>query len=211
MKKFLTFNKVLCIAPHPDDVEYSMAGTIIKHNNTHFDILCLTQGGDCDSTTSSDRLNEVKSAWDKSKIDNYKLYFSNNKFLKEKGSDEWINWIEQNFLSKNKYDCIITPSNEDSHFEHKIVCEFGYPLTRISDISLLEYYSPSTLETWIPDTFVDISDIYDIKLNMLDEFKSQKNKTYFNSATILGFHTNFRCSKRGINITEQFKIKQMFL
>ena len=60
--KFLNFNKVLCLSPHPDDVEYSMGGTVIKHTDTHFDILCLTQGGDCDETTSSSRLKEVKNS-----------------------------------------------------------------------------------------------------------------------------------------------------
>ena len=43
--KFLNFNRVLCLSPHPDDVEYSMLGTIIKHSSTTFDVLCLTKGG----------------------------------------------------------------------------------------------------------------------------------------------------------------------
>ena len=34
--KFLNFNKVLCLSPHPDDVEYSMLGTILKYNGTKF-------------------------------------------------------------------------------------------------------------------------------------------------------------------------------
>lgn len=209
--KLLNFDRVLCVSPHPDDIEYSMGGTILKCNNTHFDILCLTQGGDCDATTGINRLAEVKNAWNKSNLENYSLYFSDTKFLKERGTDEWINWIETNFILKNKYDCIITPSNYDSHFEHKIVCELGYPLTRISNISLMEYYSPSTLETWIPNLFIDIEDVYEIKMDMLSEFISQSNKTYFQTNTLLGFHTNFRCSKRGIKIAEQFRIKQIFL
>ena len=28
--KFLGFNKVLCLSPHPDDVEFGMMGTILK-------------------------------------------------------------------------------------------------------------------------------------------------------------------------------------
>ena len=32
-------------SPHPDDVEYSMLGSIMKHQDTHFDILCMTKGG----------------------------------------------------------------------------------------------------------------------------------------------------------------------
>ena len=43
--KFLNFNKVLCLSPHPDDVEYSMLGTVMKHSDTQFDILCMTKGG----------------------------------------------------------------------------------------------------------------------------------------------------------------------
>ena len=209
--KFLNFDRIICISPHPDDVEYSMAGTILKYNDTHFDILCLTQGGDCDETTGSGRIEEVKNVWKRSNIDNFSLYFTNNKLLKELGEDEWINYIESNFINKFKYDCIITPSQFDSHFEHKIVCNLGYALTRINPISLIEYYSPSTLETWIPNVFIDINDVYETKINMLMEFKSQIHKTYFSINTLNEFHTNFRCSKRKIGKVEQFKFKQIFL
>jgi LmbE family N-acetylglucosaminyl deacetylase len=56
--KFLNFNRVLVLAPHPDDAEYSMSGVVLKYTDTHFDILCLTQGGDCDSTT--DKIDYMK-------------------------------------------------------------------------------------------------------------------------------------------------------
>ncbi len=102
--KFLGFNKVLCLAPHPDDVEYSMGGTIIKHYNTQFDILCLTQGGDCDVTTGNSRLDEVRNSWESTGITNINLYFSPYKLLKEKGEDEWVNYIETNFVNKNNYE-----------------------------------------------------------------------------------------------------------
>jgi len=209
--KFLGFNKVLCLSPHPDDVEYSMSGTIIKHTDTQFDVLCLTQGGDCDITTSNSRLNEVRNSWESTLIKNVDLFFSGNKFLKEKGEDEWINYIETEFLSKNQYDCICTPSPLDSHFEHKTVSNLGWPLTRISSISLIEYYSPSTLEYWIPNTFIDISLVYDKKINMLKEFTSQQHRSYFSLDTLKGFHTNFQCSKKGFPLVEQFNLKQLFL
>ena len=40
--KFLNLEKVLCISPHPDDVELAMMGTIMRHQETRFDVLCLT-------------------------------------------------------------------------------------------------------------------------------------------------------------------------
>ena len=208
--KFLNFNKVLCLAPHPDDVEYSMGGTIIKNYNTQFDILCLTQGGDCDETTDVNRLDEVRNSWESTSIININLFFSSNKFLKEKGEDEWVNYIETNFINKNNYDCICTPSSKDSHFEHKIVSNLGWPLTRIKSISLIEYYSPSTLEEWTSNMFIDISEVYKIKLRMLKQFKSQQHRSYFEEDTIKGFHTNFQCSKKGTELVEQFNLKQLF-
>lgn len=209
--KFLGFNKVLCLSPHPDDVEYSMGGTIIKNTTTQFDILCLTQGGNCDITTSDSRLNEVLNSWKSTNSPNTNLFFTSNKILKEKGEDEWVNYIENNFLIKNNYDGICIPSSKDSHFEHKIVSNLGWPLTRIKPISLVEYCSPSTLESWIPNTFVDISKFYKIKLKMLKEFTSQQHRPYFRENTIKGFHTNFQCSKKGIELVEQFNLKQSFI
>ena len=61
--KFLGYNKVLCLSPHPDDVEYSMSGTIIKYSDTQFDIVTLTHGGDFDSTNDNPRKNEVSDFW----------------------------------------------------------------------------------------------------------------------------------------------------
>ena len=213
--KFLNFNKVLCLSPHPDDIEYSMGGTIIKNYDTHFDILCLTQGGDCDKTTSANRLDEVRNSWESTGITNVDLSFSPNKFLKEKGEDEWVNYIETNYIIPDTagytYDCICTPSSKDSHFEHKIVSNLGWPLTRVKSISLIEYYSPSALETWIPNTFIDISEVYKTKLRMLKQFTSQQHRPYFKEDTIRGFHTNFQCSKKGTELVEQFKLKQLFL
>ena len=119
--------------------------------------------------------------------------------------------IDENYTNKEKYDCIITPSEFDSHFEHRIVSNFGWPLTRIKGISLIEYYSPSTLEKWIPNMFIDISDVYNTKLNMLKQFKSQQHRSYFSKETIDGFHTNFQCSKKGYNMIERFNLKQLFV
>ena len=84
--KFLGFDKVLCLSPHPDDVEYAMAGTILKYTDTHFDIVCMTQGGDCDDTTNLTRLGEVDKSWNESNANNYELFFTPYKFLKELSS-----------------------------------------------------------------------------------------------------------------------------
>ena len=59
--KFLNNNKVLCLSPHPDDIEYSMLGSMMLYNETQFDVLCLTEGGakGYDPTNNENRRNEL--------------------------------------------------------------------------------------------------------------------------------------------------------
>lgn len=204
--KFLNFNRVLCLSPHPDDSEYSIAGVIIKHQDTQFDILCLTQGGDCDITTGINRIDEVLNAWSVAEVLNCSLHFSDVKYLKEKAVDEWINYIEHNFTKKFEYDCIMVPSEYDSHFEHVLISSFAAPLARINPYSIIQYRSPSTLDKWTPNLFVSLKDFYYIKKKMLLEFKSQTHHKYFSESVLDGFHTNFQCMKKDQGFVESYKI-----
>ena len=204
--KFLNFNRVLCLSPHPDDTEYSMAGVVSKYTDTHFDILCLTQGGDCDASTGAKRIQEVVAAWSVSGAFNYALHFSDVKFLKQRGVDEWISYIEQNFTRKHDYDCIMTTTEHDSHFEHVQVSTFAAPLARIKPYSIIQYRSPSTLDKWTPNLFVSLGDFYNTKKTMLTQFKSQIHHEYFSEFVLDGFHTNFQCMKKGQGFVESYKI-----
>ena len=223
--KFLNYNRVLCLSPHPDDVEYGMLGTIMKYKDTKFDIVVLSQGGDFDKSTAKERQDECRKVWEH--IDNINGYFiEDSKFIKEKDVDEWINILENKF-DISLYDCIITPSPLDSHFEHKIVSDFTYALVRRSKCGIIQYKSPSTLDNWTPNFFIDLNQlvnrdkkdghsddthrlfmayIWYIKLNKLQLFESQQDKTYFEESSIQSFHSNYQCSTRGMNNVESFKI-----
>jgi N-acetylglucosamine malate deacetylase 1 len=204
--KFLNFNRVLCLAPHPDDAEYSMAGVVLKYPDTHFDILCLTEGGYCDATTSQSRHQEVKDAWSKSGVHNYSLYFSDVPVFRVRGIDEWVKYIEDNYAYKNKYECILTTSDTDSHHEHVSVSSLAAPLSRATPYSIIQYRSPSTLDTWEPNLFISLDDVYETKKGMLQGFQSQIDKPYFRDKVLDGFHTNFQCMKKGKGFVESFKI-----
>jgi len=204
--KFLGFDKVLCLSPHPDDVEYSMSGTILKYKDTHFDIVTLTSGGDFDDTNKAPRVTEVVNFW--KGIENVSLQFGVNDSFKCMDEAAWINWIEKSYLQD--HDAILLTTEHDSHFEHRLVSKFGLALTRIKPISLVEYMSPSTQRTWQPNIFVDIFHQFGLKKTLLKKFKSQQSRSYFKSDQINGFHTEFQCSKKGILTVEQFNIKQDF-
>jgi len=204
--KFLNFNKVLCLAPHPDDAEYSMAGVVLKYPSTHFDILCLTEGGYCDTTTSQARHQEVRDAWSKSGVANYSLYFSDVPVFRLRGVDEWIKYIEDTYTHNNTYECIMTTSEFDSHHEHVAVASLAASLSRAAPYSIVQYKSPSTLDAWIPNLFVSLDGVYSTKKDMLQGFQSQINKPYFREEVLNGFHTNFQSMKKGKGFVESFRI-----
>jgi LmbE family N-acetylglucosaminyl deacetylase len=204
--KFLNFNRVFCLSPHPDDVEYSIAGTILKYKDTIFDVLCLSEGGGFDITTSKLRHEEVINSWKLNDSNNYNLYFSDVKFLADKNIDGWISYIESLYTNVNSYDAILCTSEFDSHQEHVIVSSLAAPLSRIKPYSIIQYKSPSTLDTWVPNLFISIDSVYQTKKEMLQLFKSQKDKVYFQDRVVDGYHTNFQCMKKGKGYVEQFKI-----
>ena len=102
------------------------------------------------------------------------------------------------------------PTKEDSHFEHKIVNELAFPLTRIKGISILEYRTPSTLDLWSPNTFTNITEFFDKKQKQLMLFESQKDRWYFQEDLLKSFHSNFQSYKKGIKYVEQFKTIQLY-
>ena len=192
--KLFNFNKVLCLSPHPDDVEYSMLGTIMKYPGTQFELLQLAQGGDCDPTTNSSRLEEVKNVWEKSKCKNININFTEHKFIRELAEDKWINKIENHL---ENIDAIFLPNECDSHFEHRFISGFGPALIRNKNISLIQYYTPSTQDEWNPNLYIDIKNIYDLKIDALNEFKSQSHRYYFRKDVLRAFHSDFSVLKKG--------------
>jgi len=209
--KFLNLNNVLCLSPHPDDVELGVMGTIFKYTDTKFDVLCLTKGGakGYDETNKIDRREEVNNAWKVTYPDNVKIHHSEKDYFEDLTEPGWINYIENKFVKKKKYSGILIPTGDDSMFEHRFVNKFGSALCRFSPMSLIEYHTVSTVNDWKPNLFIDIESVYPKKIKSLEEFKSQITKSYLQKKSLNAFHSNFQCSKRGMGMVEQFKIIEL--
>ena len=205
--KFLNSNYVLCIGAHPDDVEYGMAGTFEKCYETEFTVMVMSSGGDFDNTTSeTDRKSENEKIWTMFENVDGVVY---DKFVKSQAEDEMVNFIE-NSIYKN-FNCIVTTPNEDSHFEHRMINNLGPALCRRSPITLVEYRTPSTLNHWIPNYFMELTDNeYRHKKLALSRFKSQQRAPYFSEKSIDSFHHNFLCSKKGLEVVESYRIVENF-
>ena len=213
--RFLNCDRVLCLAAHPDDVEYGMLGSIMKYTDTKFDILVLSEGGNFDESTSIDRHKECESIWDD--IDNITGHFLSIKYLADVSEDELINTIESKF-NISDYDSICTPPIEDAHFEHRKVNRASFSLVRRIRCGLVTFRTPSALDGWTPNFYVDLTQnttdsgaiIMFAKKKALLKFKSQQDKSYFHDNSIDSFHSNYQCSQRDMTFIESFKIERCY-
>ena len=204
--KFLNFNKVLCLGAPPDDVEYGMLGSMCKFTDTEFDILILSEGGDFDKSTGKDRQLECQNIWDK--IPNVNGKFTGIKHVVNHQEDEWVNILESGGYISDEYDCIFTLPNEDSHFEHRIVNNMTPALVRHKRIGIISYRTPSTLDNWIPNFYVEID--LDEKIEYLNAFESQLEKPYFSEKSFKSFHSNYQCFKKNMKFVELFRVEIIY-
>jgi LmbE family N-acetylglucosaminyl deacetylase len=207
MRKFLNSNRVLCLSPHPDDVEYAMIGSFLKFTDTHFDIITCSIGGKFDKTSSKSRHVECSNIHEI--IPNVSGYFLSEDHLRDMGDDFIVNKIETSF-DLSKYDLILLPPQEDTHHDHRKVNLSGMALTRKEKLGVVEYRTPTTVDTWIGNCFIDISELLDEKIELIKKFNSQNHRIYFNDFSIKSFHSNYQCSRRNIGYVEIYKIHRLY-
>ena len=178
-------NVVLVIAVHPDDETLGCGGTLLKHkasgDEVHW-LICTT----IDKTNSYYKTRE-----DELKIvaDAYKFNSVNNLILKTMQVDEYgmsslIDKIS-NVINTIKPNIIYLPFKGDVHSDHRKIFEASYSCTKsfrypfIKKIYMMEIlseteFAPSTKEdSFIPNTFVDISAYFEKKIEIMKIFKSE--------------------------------------
>jgi len=203
--KLLNYNKVLCFSPHPDDVEISMGGTILKNVDTHFTIIVFNTSTIENSVPIETRWKECKAFW--KGVPNVTLA-PVNLHLKSLTEDAWIHELEKVY-DLSKYDAIFLPPELDTHYEHKLVNNIGMAMTRSIPVSVIQYRSASTLDTWIPNMFVNVAISATDKIKRLQSFPSQ-DPIFFSEQFMRAFHTHLNSTRKCLELTEQFKIVLLY-
>ena len=203
--KLFNWDSVICLSPHPDDIEASMGGTILKYKHTRFTSVVFSTGSVNDPVTNESRWEECNQYWKGSVHVTQKFLAS---LLNIHSEEEWINLLERTF-NLNNFNAIFLPSNLDTHYEHRFVNGIGMALTRSTPVSIVEYKSPSTLDSWVPNMLVEIGDSANEKVKRLEQFKSQQ-KLYFQPEYMRAFHSHVNSIKKQIIVTEPFKIVTLY-
>lgn len=178
-------HKVLVVAVHPDDETLGCGGALLKHKSngdeTHWLIATETDPTKEFYLTRNKEIDRVASLYEFDSIHCLKL---KSMRVDEYNVSELVGKISA-VINEIKPDIVYLPFKGDVHSDHRYIFEAAYSCTKsfrypfIKKIYMIETlseteFAPSTIEnSFIPNVFVDISEFYDRKIQIMNVFKSE--------------------------------------
>ena len=194
---------ILAIGAHPDDIEIGCGGSLIKyaragHNVYLLVLTCGEVGGD-----PSIRQKEQEAAADF--IGAKKLFWGQCRDTELPGDRSLITVIE-NTINEVSPQMVFINNLYDVHQDHRAIAKACLSATRY--IKEVLYYEVPTTQSFEPETFVDIGDVLDAKLELLGLHSSQVNRTRVENLSILEVAkscANFRGFQGRVKYAEGFQ------
>ena len=169
---FKESDKILILAPHPDDEVIGCGGLLLKYS-TQCDVIVLTDGRYGDSSIPPSemikiRKEELTSVMKEVGIKKYLFLDIEDSKLKE-GYEQF------QMIDFNHYNYIVIPNNLDQHPDHKAV--FSHIMRAFKDKLIQKDVKIAMYEVWgalaITNFYIDISDIVDKKRDIINMHYSQ--------------------------------------
>ncbi len=203
--------RVLVIAAHADDAEFSMGGTIVKFARARHTVKMLVAIIPCENMNGIALEKEKKRRRAECEgaakilgaeleildLDPYQMWFRRDivKLLDAKAREF-------------SPDIIFTHWDHDSHQDHVAIANATFAVTRRNNISLIMYeqsiHGGITPYSFSPSLFIDISDVMDTKLESAKVYQSQEVKGRQWLKAIEGVAA-FRGNQIGVNYAEAFQ------
>ena len=179
-------DKILIIAPHPDDEVIALGGFIAKYHS-QIDVLCINSSGVANNANGDNaeeiadmRINEFYDVMKTANVNSYNItkIFGVPPMIKQikKHFKEYLNQFDY-----SKYDYIFVPHEKDGHVEHRYVGNVllkkllkRYKYKKNLKIVRYELWSP-ILE---PNDYEDITDYVSEKQKLIDTYKSRTLANY---------------------------------
>lgn len=195
-------DRILIIAPHPDDEVIGCGGVIAKYP-AQVDVLCINSSGvkyDWNLETAEEiaqiRCNEFCNAMEKGGVKKYYI-------AKIWGIPPMFDGIKSNFdnylknFSFMDYDIIFVPHRFDGHREHRFVGNYlakklikksGYK----QSLKIARYEVWGTLQA--PNYYEDITGFIDKKRELIESYESRKKAHYADRILALNYYRAIICS-----------------
>lgn len=208
-----TYDNILVLAPHTDDGELGLGGTIsylIEHGKKVTYVAFSTAQQSVPANFPKDILKkEVKLATAKLGILPENLIIHNYEVRK-------LGYARQEILEElirlrksSKFDLVFIPSLHDIHQDHKTIAEEG--LRAFKNTTILGYELIWNNLTFNTQCFVKLEKHHiEAKIKALKEYKSQGDRDYLSAEFIISL-AKARGIQAGCSYAEAFEVIRLFL
>lgn len=194
--------RILILAPHPDDESIGLGGLLIKYGK-NCDVWVMTDGSRCQTILSEEeitivRTKELYNAMLKTKVRNYRVFDIKDKTLAL--SDTVLDFEDLNIYSK-----IFIPSDNEKHIDHLATSVIAIEALKKNKIQADVFFYEITSPMSDFNTVLDITDVIEEKKELINIYKSQIEVfDYVNAACYLNGFRACMLKKRN-SYVEVFK------
>ena len=200
----LTLNnkKILVVGAHPDDLELSCFGTLMKiREASTIHAVVLTGGGQSYETESREAIKPLK--------------LKSIEFHDFKMGELPVNWdsvtVVDRLIEKYDIDVIITHAEWDTHQDHVVAEKIVRAATRRRPVSVIAFHAISSTPEFRPNMIVDISYFLEMKIEAAQCFESWKGKIYLEKDFLREWHHDKVATSAGLHHVELFHIYRSFM
>lgn len=201
---------ILCLGPHPDDLEFGASGSLIKYADAGHNVyLMIMTKGEMGGAPEI----RVKEQDDSAEIIGVKKVFWGGYRDTELPADSNSIKSVEKVLAEVKPGLIFAPYFEDTHQDHRNLATLAMSAAR-NHKNLLLYETPTTSPRFRPNIFSDVTNVLKRKMHSLLAHHSQVMKTNISDMPIVDMasaNTTFRGTQARVFSAEGFMSIRFFL
>lgn len=218
-------NKVVVIAPHPDDETLGVGGTIARFIEKKIDVSILVVSGHLpplyEESSFQQTKKEATEAFEILGVKNYEFLEIPATMVNQEPVSK-LNGKITKFIKNNNPDWVFIPF-PDRHIDHRIIFDASvvasrpvgdnHPKTVLAYETLSETHwnVPGIEPAFVPEFFIDITSQIDKKSDALAKYASQISSAPSRSIEAVKALAKFRGSQNGCQYAEAFKVVRIVI
>lgn len=195
--KFKPSDKILILAPHPDDEAIGCAGVLLKYGSL-CELCVLTDGCLGNPEWTMEKTKNVRQKEFEKAMAYVGIKHQQMMGIKDGSLKTAFTRFKQ--LKLQDYNYILCPNPKENHCDHKIVYPFLKKIIDKAKTKIIFYEVWSPIPN--PTHYVDISDIIEAKKELISVYKSQLKYVDYKSR-ILGLN-HYRGMCPAVNYAEAY-------
>lgn len=198
--------KVLAVGAHPDDIELGCCGTLRRHilkgDEVVFVIASLGERGTEAGTRRAEALKSAELLGVKD------VHFLNLPDTMIRHDGETVSKLDR-FVHAD-IDVVYVHSPRDYHQDHANIAASVLSASRNWGNSIFFYETPTTTIEFRPALYVDITGVFDKKIECIRQYFSQQGKEYMEEQAIFGL-AKYRGYSLRVEYAEAFEVGRLKL